>query len=132
MTRQQFYLSTYDWMVTVYYDVRDLLHEQIVSELGKMELSCWSYSSAVLMLGESIKDTGFTISDYTNRKTMIVLFEAKSRKSFANTFDHEKGHLVDHIATYYNLDPHGEEIQYLAGDIAEKMYEAADQYLCDC
>lgn len=36
----------------------------------------------------------------------------------------------DHIAKALGIDPFGEELQYLAGDIGRKTYPVARMYLC--
>jgi len=40
-----------------------------------------------------------------------------SAEEFANTYDHEKNHLIAHIGKANNLDMYGESTAYLSGEI---------------
>ena len=59
-----------------------------------------------------------------------MIGRASSVFEFQNTYDHEKGHVTMHIAKALGIDPFGEELQYLAGDIGRKTYPVARMYLC--
>ena len=41
------------------------------------------------------------------------------------------GHLAMHIAMSEDIDPFGEEYQYLTGAIGKKMFKAAKLFMCD-
>lgn len=46
---------------------------------------------------------------------------------------HERAHLVTHIAGASGIEPEGEEICYLAGEIASKMFDVSHKFICaDC
>ena len=62
----------------------------------------------------------------------LVIGETTSAAEFADSFDHEKGHLVKHICQAYDIDPYGEEAEYIAGNVAYQMFTVAKDYLCDC
>ena len=47
-----------------------------------------------------------------------------------NSWDHEKGHLVKHIARCFVLDPFGEKVQYLSGRVTQLMFPVAGKFLC--
>ena len=61
---------------------------------------------------------------------MAVLEEIKSEVT-ANTYDHEKGHLVRHISQHLGLEPYGEQEQYIAGYISQQMFSVAKSFLCE-
>ena len=61
----------------------------------------------------------------------MVIGLTTSSEEFQNTLDHEKGHLVMHIAEAYNIDPYGEEYQYLSGEVGQKLFKVAKRFLCD-
>lgn len=75
-------------------------------------------------------NTGFTFTDNTTRQSLVVIGLTTCPAEFQNTFDHEKGHLSMHIAQYYNLDPYGEDVQYLTGTIGKAMFPIAKNFLC--
>lgn len=76
-------------------------------------------------------NTGFTYSNTLHKCSVIIIGLTSSAEQFQNTFDHEKGHLAMHIAEAYNIDLFGEEFQYLIGEIGQKMFRKAKQFLCD-
>lgn len=41
------------------------------------------------------------------------------------------GHLQSHIAQTFDIDPHGEELQYIGDDIVEATWDIAKGLLCD-
>lgn len=47
-----------------------------------------------------------------------------------NSWCHEKGHLVMHVARCFVLDPFGEKVQYLSGRVAQLMFPVAGKFLC--
>lgn len=60
----------------------------------------------------------------------MVIGKTSSPRQFFNSFDHEKNHLAEHIATYNGIDEKGEEMAYLRGYIAEKTFKVARYFLC--
>ncbi len=75
-------------------------------------------------------DTGFTYSNKRNHESVMVVGLASSAKEEMNSIVHEIRHLVDDIASSYNLVPCGEDVAYLSGDIAMKMYENTKNLFC--
>lgn len=61
----------------------------------------------------------------------MVIAKTSSPDEFANSYDHEKGHLAKHIALAYYINPYGEEFQYMSGDIAKKMFPVAKMFMCE-
>ncbi len=62
----------------------------------------------------------------------MVIAKTSSPEEFAHSYDHEKGHLAKHIALAYDIDPYGEEFQYMSGDIAKMMFPVARKFMCEC
>lgn len=77
-------------------------------------------------------DTGLTYSNYKKRETVMVVGLTSSPSQFLNSFDHERKHLEAHIAQAYGINPYGEEIAYLSGDIAQMLTEDVQLFICDC
>ena len=61
----------------------------------------------------------------------MLISPTTSASEFQSTFDHEKGHLVMHIAEVEGIDVHGEEYQYLAGEVGRRMFKVAKRFMCD-
>lgn len=77
-------------------------------------------------------DTGLTYSNYMMRETVMVVGMTSSPVEFLNSFDHERKHLEAHIAQAFRIDPWGEEIAYLSGDIAQMLCKDVQMFICDC
>lgn len=77
-------------------------------------------------------DTGLTYSNYGRRETVMVIGLTSSPSEFLNSFDHERKHLEAHIANAFRINPWGEEIAYLSGDIAQMLTEDVQMFICDC
>ena len=61
----------------------------------------------------------------------VVIGLTTSADEFANTYDHEKGHLVRHISQNLGLEPYGEQEQYIAGYVSQQMFRVAKSFLCE-
>lgn len=77
------------------------------------------------------KNSGFTFSNMTRRKSVVVIGNTTSGRQFLNTFIHELRHLTDHIAATLKINLSGEEAAYLAGDIAMVVGDIVCKYSCD-
>ena len=131
MIVQEFTLDKYDWDVKVYYAVSHYPIEDITDDL--VGLGC--YEDDILTAIELMEDDGLdfasTHSNLIQRKTVIIFGESSSAKEFANTLAHEVGHLAAHISIADNIDPFGERIQYLAGEITQEMFDVTEAFLCE-
>lgn len=78
-----------------------------------------------------MKNSGFTFSNMTRRKSVIVIGNTTNGRQFLNTFIHELRHTTDHIASTLNIDLSGEGVAYLAGDIAMDVSDIVCKYSCD-
>lgn len=76
-------------------------------------------------------NTGITYSNIRNRETVMVIALTSSPEEFQNSLDHEKGHLCRHISRAFDIDPYGEEAQYLSGYVGQKMFPVAKKFLCE-
>ena len=77
---------------------------------------------------ESVAES--TISSYKDTAVMVIS-RTSSPEQFQDSWDHEKGHLVKHIAEAFVLDPFGEKVEYLAGYIGRAMFPVAKRFLCE-
>lgn len=131
MIIQEFEIKRIAWRVIVLYDVDITNCEDIVFALT--EAGC-DYEKAVRAVDKLCDkgNNGLTYSNEKSRQSVVVIGVASSADEFANTYDHEKGHLVRHISQALGISPHGETEQYIAGYISQQMFKVAKRFLCDC
>lgn len=132
MIRQKLTLDDYDWTVYVYYAVDTYYTDEIMERLYDIGCPQEHLQTAYDNLSAGDINTGLTYSNYAQRKTVLVIGLTSSPAQFLNSWQHECAHLRQHIAKCFGIDVWGEEIAYLAGDIAQKMYPVAKRFLCKC
>ena len=132
MIRQQFDISKYDWKVEVYYAVDCYYTDEIMGRLYDIGCRGDYLRTAYENLSAGKPNTGLTYSNYGTRQTVMVIGITSSAAQFQNSYDHERKHLEAHIAAALGIDPWGEEICYLSGEIGQLMFEKARLMLCDC
>lgn len=130
MIVQDIYLANYKWSVRIYYAVNSYYTTRILKELEEYNPSVREYADVMELMENYEYNTGFTFTDPINHKSLVIIGLTTSPSEFQNTFDHEKGHLAIHIAQYYDIDPYGEEYQYLTGEIGKKLFPIARKFLC--
>lgn len=131
MIRQRFLLDKYDWEVMVFYAVDCYYANEIIAAMKRIGCSREKLRIAYENIASCKLDTGVTYSNYTRRKSVMVIGMTSSAKEFMNSFDHERKHLEVHIAKAEGIDPWGEEICYLSGEIGERMFPVAKRFLCE-
>ncbi len=132
MIVQDIYLPHYDWHCKIFYSVTTYWKEDILRDLKRIGCEGKKYRTAKRNLGLGKLNTGLTYSNMDMRESIMVIARTSSAAEFAHSYDHEKGHLAKHIALAFDIDPFGEELQYLSGDIAKKMFPVAKTFMCDC
>ena len=130
MILQDIYLRKYDWSIKVYYAVDAYYTDEILKELEDYNPTISEYGSVRDLMENYEYNTGFTFTDYSSKRSLVVIGLTTSPEEFQSTFDHEKGHLAIHIAQYYHIDPYSEEFQYLSGNIGKKLFPVAKKFLC--
>lgn len=130
MIRQIITLKDYLWRIRVYYAVDTYYIEEILSLMQDLGASDIEIRKASDSMREGSPNVGLTYSAPERRETVMVIGRADSPEEFQNTFDHEKGHLVKHICLADRIDPFGEEAEYLAGEVGQKMFRVARRFLC--
>jgi len=131
MIRQEFYISKYDWHVTVYYAVTCYHVYRIISNLFSMGCRPYELQRAYSNMSSGDLDTGLTYSNPQKRQSLMVIGLTSSPAEFQNSLDHEKGHLCKHISKTCGIDPYGEEYQYLSGGVGQRMFPVARRFLCE-
>ena len=130
MLRQSIYIHRYHWDVVVFYegDYRDAPY--ILKELDETGVDDDTYWKAARNLEAGLTDTGLTYSNMEEGKSIVVLSKTSSKAEFANTWFHELIHCANHIALANNLDPMGEPIAYVGGELARSMQPVAARLMC--
>ena len=130
MTVQRVSLPDWRWTVVFCYDATAFDTEDVLDLMDGAGISSEKIVAAERILSGIRPDSGLTASSFNSRTTVSVIGRASSVFEFQNTYDHEKGHVTMHIAEALGIDPFGEELQYLAGEIGRKTYPVARMYLC--
>lgn len=130
MTVQRVSLDGWRWDVVFCYDAVPGDTDAILDLMDEAGISLEKIGAAERILSGIRPDSGLTVSSYRSRSSVCVIGRATSVFEFQNTYDHEKGHVTMHIAEALGIDPFGEELQYLAGEIGRKTYPVARMYLC--
>lgn len=129
MRVQQFELTSQPWQCIFIYDAGEDDAEIILSLLHRAGCSGLTKRKAERNLRSGMLDTGLTYTNEKGHVSISVIGKASSGAEFWNTLDHEKGHMVMHIAEALHVDPYGEKYEYLAGEIARHTYDIARLYL---
>ena len=131
MITQEFIVDKVYWKVYVYYDVTHKDAIEIVTKLQEIKLPKSYITSAYTMLVSNKLNQGLTETNSKLKKSIVVFTKTTNASQFVNSFVHEIGHLSNHIARTYNLNLNGEEVQYIAGDIAQQMFKRCHTLMCD-
>lgn len=132
MIRQVAYLPEYDWVIKAYFSVSSYWTDEIMAELafaGADEEQMWkSYYS----LSSGNLDEGICFSGADARTSILVVAKTSSAAEFYNSTTHEFCHLAAQIAHIVGVDPSGEEVAYMVGEMARDFYPHVKHLLCDC
>ena len=131
MITQEFIVDRKYWKVYVYYDVTPKDTIKVVTKLQEIRLPKSYITSAYTTLISDKLNQGITETNSKLKESVIVFTKTTNASQFINSFVHEIGHLSNHIARTYNLDLNREEVQYIAGDIAQQMFKRCHTLMCD-
>lgn len=132
MIRQRFTLPDFEWTVYVYYVVTRPDADEILYMLDHIGCAGEDMERAVGNLMSGKCNTGLTYSNSSTRETVMVIAKTTTPMEFVQSWTHEIGHIADHIAQKYDINPHGEDIRYLQDEIIAETYPIAKQFLCEC
>ena len=99
-------------------DIRDV-YESLLS------VGVPNYKAQKVCMTLSKPNTGYTLTDYEGKFTLIFISRATTPSQMYDSIQHETKHAVEHISNYYNVDPKSEESAYLQGEISRLMFPAA-------
>lgn len=118
------------WIVYVFYAVREKDVDMVVNQLRNIVCPYTIMREAAEHLLSGEDNSGLTYTNTRLKETVLVIGEATSPEEFFNSLTHETRHLEAHIAQALDLDPFGEEVCYIAGEIAGKLFTLAEPFLC--
>ena len=75
-------------------------------------------------------NTGYTLTKFGEHFSVVMISHATSYEELYDSVQHELKHVVEHISSYYGVDPKSERSAYLQGEIAKNMYKAVSLIMC--
>lgn len=130
MIKQRFRLDKYDWVITVFYAVHGYYPDDILYELRRIGISGKKLEQAEMNLFAGEINSGLT---YVNKgEAICVIGLASSAEQYADSIQHEVMHLALFIGRGMGLDPYGEEVCYMGGEIARKMHPKSKLLTSEC
>ena len=76
------------------------------------------------------ENTGYTYTRFGEHFTIVCVSHATSYDELYDTAQHELKHVVEHLSSYYGVDPKSERAAYLQGEVARNMYKAVALAVC--
>lgn len=132
MIRQKITLPDYgNWEIYAYFAVTKYMTEEIMDCLWDIGCDGQTALQAYRNLASGGLNTGLCYSNYRQKKSVMVIAKTSSAAEFLNSLHHELCHLTAHIGKVYDLDPTGEDIAYLSGEISREMYPKIGHLLCE-
>ena len=131
MIRAKIYLPQYDWVIYAYIAVHEYYTYEILDKMRQIGADRKELGSAYRNLMDGHLDGGLTKSNPDTRETVWVTELTSSAGEFFNTIVHEIRHLQQHIANVWGLDQNSEEVCYLCGDIAYRLFPYCKKLLCE-
>lgn len=132
MDIKEIYFKNFDWVIVIFNEFTPRDRYFILGEMDHFGISQNKIERAGEIIGNSDLNTAFTASNKRNGVTVIGLSKSSSNDEFLSTIEHEIRHVVDHISSVYDLDPKGEEVGYLTGDINKSLAGLIQKELSDC
>lgn len=132
MIIRDLYIEKYRWHVHCYFAVDKYYTEEILDKLESLGCSYTVYDRVAVKMEQNDLNAGFTYSNRIAHETLMVIGKASSNAEYINSISHELRHLCDDIASVTNMQTSGEEVAYLAGDIASEIADVIQVLVCNC
>ena len=131
MIRAQVYIKRYDWTVYCYIAVDDYYTYEILDRMRMIGAPHGTLAKAHANLISGQLNNGLTYSNPATRETVWVTCITTSAREFFNTIVHEIGHVAQHIGMESGVSPYDEDICYLQGELAFRLFPYCKQLLCE-
>lgn len=118
MIRQKVFISSADWRVEIFYDARPSDADFILDRLYGLGCAEKYLYKAERLLRSGVANEGLTYSNPYERRSLVVIGHTDDAFQFINSLSHEKQHIEQAICKADRLDPYGEDIAYISGDIS--------------
>lgn len=132
MIYQEIKVPEYRWMIYAFYDTTASDLDAVMGALYDVNCDYGTAQRAYENLSEGKRNTGLCYSNYRHRLSVLVISRTTSASEFISTWHHELCHLQSHIADVCHIDKMGEDLAYLTGSIAQKMFPKIKHLFCDC
>lgn len=132
MIRQVTYLPEYDWVIKAYFAVSSYWTDEIMDELWRAGANDEELHKSYESLSSGNLDEGICYSGDMTRTSILVVAKTSSAAEFYNSTTHEFCHLAAQIAGCIGVDPRGEEVAYMVGEMARDFYPHVRHLLCEC
>ena len=130
MIKQKFRLDRFDWEITVFYAVHGYYVEDIMDDLKRIGISGKKLAKAEENLTSGEINSGLTYVN--NGEAVCVIGVASSAAQYMDSIVHEVMHLCKFIGKAEGLDPYGEEVCYIGGEIGRKMWPKSKLLTSEC
>ena len=131
MMHQEFTLDRWGWRVAAFYEIGADEAPALIQLLKDAGCSGGRLRTAARTLETAAPNFGLTYSNYRARESVMIIGKTTSAREFADSYDHEKGHLAKHICQALRIGPWGEEAEYLAGAISKQTFPVASRLMCE-
>lgn len=131
MIRAKIHIKRYKWTVYCYIAVNKYYTYEILERMRLIGATPNILSRAHKNLVSGQLNNGLTYSNPQTRETVCVTCITSSAKEFFNTIVHEIGHVAQHIGRQSNISPYEEDICYLQGELAFRLFPYCKALLCD-
>lgn len=131
MRRLNFILPKYGWRVSVFMPVESVDVSAIMESLSGAGISYTNLRDAYDCIMKEEFNCGFTYSNPSERRSVMVVGVASNASELYDTLQHEQTHLAMNIAEEFEIDVGSEEFAYLVGDISRLIFPYAEPFLCD-
>lgn len=130
MIKQKFRLDRFDWEITIFYAVHGYYVEDIMHDLKRIGIRGKKLAKAEENLTSGEINSGLTYVN--NGEAVCVIGVASSAAQYMDSIVHEVMHLCKFIGKAEGLDPYGEEVCYIGGEIGRKMWPKSKLLTSEC
>lgn len=132
MIRQKITLPKYDnWEIMAYYATSRYAVDEIMEQLWLIRIDANNAKRAFDNLSSGELDTGLCYSNYSLRKSVLVVALTTSASEFMNSLTHEFAHACVHISTALDIDKQSEDFAYMIGDLCQIAFGKVNELLCE-
>lgn len=123
-------IKTYEWTVMVFVGVDTTCTDDVEAALKSIGCKEAEIKAVHTLLKNDKKNEGVTFSNFSARKSVMIVEATSSPEEFLDSLVHECMHVAIHISTSDDIDTYSEEPCYLAGEFAKSIYPECKNYLC--